>query len=655
MQHNHCRGRAAALLLVLGTGLAGAQAAEVDYHVFNHRVLASGAASSQTKAGLLFMAPGAQSDTVSLVEAAGHAITSVTYNSALGTTGWKADAMSVGGFNEYESSISLDYFDAVTLAVASQATLAGNVTVSMTVNGGFSGSTSRGNTGYQLDALGKSTGLFYQREPNLALPGTDVVHRVPTGPGLGVSSDTIVAAGAPFVFTDTLSLSQPLALLSPALLGFPHPPLIISPTAQNGPGCTAEHPCFSMARGPGVVAPWQVHFQVGGTMALAGKAGLAGDSVIDQSHTASLAIQMPADSYFLLGSGALRDAAGSAFLVMPVQAVPEPTSALLLALGLAAGLLARGRRRWRPALLAVVAAGAAAGAGAQASFSTQAHFDGSWRSVSFAGTTTLDQAYDETPADTVSPFEPDSAYRFRGLAQASGAMVAGVPTLKALAAFSGHHLVFDKSPLVPFGSVPLAQAQVTLTDTVTPSALALAPGAPMVMTLGFKISGSTSLGGPCPGLCGLDPPFVPGLMSALTAVQGPVYDFRPFGAGVGVLTLNLDVFNGVPFDMSLTLYAVARADRDAALRLGFDSSPGYYNSLGTADFLHTMVLDELSAHAAGSGAALSGVVLSGSDGSAWRTASAVPEPAAWALCSAGLLGLLAWRCRCRGPTARSSR
>ena len=316
--------------------------ASIEYSLIDHHVPLAGFPLTPIKSGAFVLAPVLQTDTLSLVLPGGHSITSVKYDMAAGKTGWKTDALAAAGGGIFESQASLNYHDAVILGVAASSPVpAGLVTVSITIDGSFSGATSQGSTGFELNAFGKFSGAYLQRKADPLHPGMDTV----TLQHDAALSSFSVAAGITFPFSQTLSLSAPassLGTFAPAPLG--------SLTLGNGnpaTGCTVEHPCGVMARGIAGVAttkPLPIEFAVVDTLTIAGTGtGAAGESVIDQMNTATLSVQTPAGVYFLLSSGALTDDPASLVRLAATPPVPEPATPALLAAGLG-WLLWRSRR-----------------------------------------------------------------------------------------------------------------------------------------------------------------------------------------------------------------------------------------------------------------------------------------------------------------------
>lgn len=661
--------------------VAGAPAAHavpgVDYTLVDHRVVsATGANVTPVKHGSFGVAPGLQTDVLPLIEGAGHAITSVSYDATLGKTGWKVEAASFTGSAIYESSATLAYTDAVALGIVGAVPAGASVTLSIKIDGTFSGSASGGNTGFELSAFGGYAGIGLSRAPDPAVPGMDLVTRTDFGGGLPPTFVS-VASGTAHAFTETLTITVPLAALGPAVPVLP-PAAGIKPF-PFAKDCVPSPPdifCVSrvvdLGAGAGPVA-LPIAFAVTDSIVEAGVGGIAGDSVIDQMHTATLSVQTPSGVYFLLESGALAEDPASLFRVLPVVAdVPEPGALDLMACGLACVLALRRRRRSSPdrpqlagaptrrsgsrsspshsrtALLAAVAGLVVSGdAMAQATFTTQALFEGSMyvKTVDGPGAT-MTAAYDES---TSTPFplnyEPPPGYRFHGEATASGSFVAGKPVLKAMAVMGGGHLSFEKAPDIPFGSLPLVQSSVTLHDLITPVDATLPAGAAMKVKLTFLITGTTDSGPLCEtgGIltCGQAYPSVRSVPGATVVVTTPDYDFRGFFAGATPFVTEQSGFNGVPEAFDLTLFAIVRAGQDRAQQRGFADSPGYYNSSGTSDFGHTMRLVDIRAEDA-LGNPLPGFRLLSSDGTTY-VAAPVQEPTTWACLLAGVVALRGWR------------
>lgn len=311
----------------------------VDYSLVNHRVnFLTGANVTPVKHGSFGIGPGLQADTLSLIEPAGHSITSVTYNSALGKTGWKVDTASVFGTTRYESEASLTYTDAVALAVVGSTPAGGMVTLSVKIDGSFAGTASRGSTGFELTALGSFAGVALSRAPNPAVPGMDLITRTDTG-GTSPQIFTAVASGTAFPFSETLSLTVPLAALGPAVPVLPPATGIRPfPFAKDCAPAPPEIVCMVRAGGPGAGAgpvPLPIIFAVTDTLTRAGGGVPPGTSIIDQMNTATLSLQLPAGVHFLFESGALVEDSASLFAVLPIVAVPEPNAMLLLMIGLA--------------------------------------------------------------------------------------------------------------------------------------------------------------------------------------------------------------------------------------------------------------------------------------------------------------------------------
>jgi len=328
----------------------------VDYSLLNHRVnFVTGASVTPVKLGSFGIGPGVQADTLSLIEPAGHSIASVTYNAALGKTGWKVDTASAFGTTRYESEASLVYNDAVALAVVGSTPAGGLVTLSVKIDGSFSGTASRGSTGFELTALGSFAGVSLNRAPNPAAPGMDLITRTDTGGSLPPTFFA-AASGAAFPFTETLSLVVPLAALGAAVP-------VLAPTTGIRPfpfarDCVPSPPeivCMVRLGGPTGAGPvpLPIAFAVTDTLTRAGGGVPAGTSIIDQMNTATLSVQVPAGVHFLLESGALVEDPASLFAVLPIVAVPEPNALLLMTIGIALIVLRSSNvrvGRYRPAL-----------------------------------------------------------------------------------------------------------------------------------------------------------------------------------------------------------------------------------------------------------------------------------------------------------------
>lgn len=629
--------------LALPGSVARAQAS-IEYTLTGHHVSTTGAVLSPFKHAAFALAPLAQADSVSLVLPGGHALTSVKYDTAAGTTGWKADALALPGGGVFESEAVLSYQDAVLLGVTTAgAPPPGAVTVSITIDGTFSGATSQGSTGFELNAFGLFTGAYLQRQADKSHPGMDTVSVLHDG----VTTSFAVAAGAAFPFSQTLSLSAPLATL-----GSWSPPPLHVVTLGNGAGtggCTAIHPCGRRAMpwvGPVLTTPPPIVFDVVDTLVHAGNgAGAPGESVIDQMNTARLSVQTPAGVYFALSSGALADDAAAMDRYLDPPAVPEPSSTLLILAGLSV-LLALAQRRRRQALAGLLLVGITVGAGAQPSFTTQAYFAGSLHTRTVNEASSVSAVFHERwepppptpPGEPPPPWPVHPSYRFDAEAHASGGIVAASPVFKLDATFRGGFLMFDKAPDIPFGSTPTAQARVSLHDSIVPTDPTLPPGAPVTFKLKFALTGTIDPGPLCAGPCvALDFAHSVGGLTA-TAQTAGFYDFRGFGAGASLWEPELPGLNGVAQDFDLNFYAHIRANRDEALALGLLAHPGTYNSEGSIDFSHTVRLTGLSARDA-KGADLPGFRLTSADGFAY--AAAVPEPAVAVLLPAGWMLVLA--------------
>lgn len=637
----------AAIVLAASLALPGVPAraqASIEYTLVGHHVATTGAVLTPITQAAFALAPLPQTDSVSLMLPGGHALTSVKYDTATGTTGWKADALALPGGGVFESEAMLSYQDTLLLGVTTAgAPPPGAVTVSITIDGTFSGSTSQGSTGFELNAFGLFTGAYLQRQADKSHPGMDTVSMLHDG----VTTDFAVAAGAAFPFSQTLSLSTPLA----ALGGWSAPPLHVV-TNGNGVGsggCTASHPCGVILMpwvGPVLTTPPPIAFDVVDTLVHAGSgAGAPGESVIDQMNTARLSVQTPAGVYFALSSGALADDAAAMQRYLDTPAVPEPSPALLIAAGLGL-LLALARRQRRIALAGLLSGGIAVGAGAQPSFTTQAYFAGSLHTRTVNSASSVSAVFQERweppppppPGEPPPPWPVDPRYRFDGEAHASGGFAAFSPVFKLDATFRGGYLMFAKAPDIPFGSTPTAQARVSLHDSIVPIDPTLPAGAPVTFKLKFALTGSIDPGPLCGAPCvALDFAHSVGGLTA-TAQTAGFYDFRGFGSGASLWEPELPGLNGVAQDFDLNFYAHIRANRDQALALGLLDHPGYYNSEGSIDFSHTVRLTGLSARDA-QGADLPGFRLTSADGFAY--AAAVPEPATVALWLAGLALLFA--------------
>ncbi len=655
--------RRQALATVLAAGLAvpavtAHAQASIEYTLIGHHVSTAGAVLTPIKHAAFALAPLPQADSVSLLLPGGHALTSVKYDTASGSTGWKADALALPGSGVFESEAMLSYHDAVLLGVTSAGVPPpGAVTVSITIDGTFSGSTSQGSTGFELNAFGLFTGAYLKRQADKSHPGMDLVSVLHDG----VTTSFAVAAGVAFPFTQTLSLSAPVATLG-AWSERPLPSIVLGNGVGNG-GCTFINPCGVRLLpwvGPVLSTPAPIAFDVVDTLVHAGNgAGAPGESVIDQMNTARLSVQTPAGVYFALSSGALADDAAAMARYLDTPAVPEPASALMSLAGLAV-LLARVLRRRRRALAGLLIAGVAAGAHAQPSFTTQAYFAGSLHTHTVDAASSIGAVYQERweppppppPGEPAPPALVDPGYRFDAEAHASGGLVAASPVFKLDATFRGAYLTFAKAPDIPFGSTPTAQARVSLHDSIVPTDPTLAPGEPMTFKLTFTLTGSIDPGPLCGGPCvALDFAHSLGGLTA-TAQTGGFYDFRGFGAGASLWEPELPGLNGVAQDFDLNFYAHIRANRDEALALGLLAHPGYYNSEGSIDFSHTVRLTGLSARDA-QGADLPGFQLLSTDGVAY--AAAVPEPAAGALWLAGLVLLAAAKAAKRSGRRASGR
>lgn len=636
------RAQAAAILMAASLAFPGMSAraqASIEYTLVGHHVSTAGAVLTPIKHAAFALAPLPQTDSVSLVLPGGHALTSVKYDTAAGTTGWKADALALPGGGVFESEAMLSYHDALLLGVTTAgAPPPGAVSVSITIDGTFSGATSQGSTGFELNAFGLFTSAYLQRQADKSHPGMDTVSVLHDG----VSTGFAVAAGVAFPFSQTLSLSAPLATLG----GWSAPPLpgVIEGNGVGSGGCTAIHPCSTRLlpwAGPVLTTPPSIVFDVVDTLVHAGNgAGAPGESVIDQMNTARLSVQTPAGVYFALSSGALADDAAAMQRYLDTPTVPEPSPALLSLAGLAA-LLALAQRRRRHALAGLLIAGIAVGADAQPSFTTQAYFAGSLHTYTANSGSTVSAVFQERweppppppPGEPPPPWPVDPRYRFDGEAHASGAFVALSPVFKLDATFRGGFLMFDKAPDIPFGSTPTAQARVSLHDSIVPIDPTLPAGAPVTFKLKFALTGSIDPGPLCSGPCvAVDYAHSVGGLTATAQTTG-FYDFRGFGAGASVWEPELPGLNGVAQDFDLNFYAHIRANRDEALALGLLDHPGYYHSEGSIDFAHTVRLTGLSARDA-QGADLPGFRLTSADGFAY--AAAVPEPAMAALWLAGL-------------------
>jgi len=275
----------------------------------------------------------------SWLDADGFTVGNVTYDSGAAKLGFLAHTLSGTMNKSYILNSSGLYRDSVSVVTAAVQPVATQVVLNMTVEGDFGGSSNQSALTMKFSAAGQSTFLQLSRNPAPLNPGFDFYK---TWNDLSMPpSSVLIGAGTTQHFVETLSLTLPVTAL-PASSQAIFMGLRSVGGGASSPGCTAEHPCSTMANHlNGTVAPTlDFEFEVS-LSSSSGHGAQTGESLLDLTHTASLGVESPVGTYFLLTSGALATDPQSAFNVLPVVAVPEPSVAMSLLAGMAVLLTAR--------------------------------------------------------------------------------------------------------------------------------------------------------------------------------------------------------------------------------------------------------------------------------------------------------------------------
>jgi hypothetical protein len=198
----------------------------------------------------------------------------------------------------------------------------------------------------------------------------------------------------------------------------------------------------------------------------------------------------------------------------------------------------------------------------------------------------------------------------------------------------GADLLMDTSrvPVNPAGFH--ARAFAIVTDRVQVWSASLPAATPLVLHLGLHISHRLW---PCPSctIVGdanwLEPLGGASVSVSAPGVPGTLVHSDAHWQGFSFAT-DIQVLNGVPFDLGLRLTLEIVADHAEAGQRGWD----YHSTHGRLDFLHTLTISALDVSAGG--VAVADAALFGSSGERWL-ATPVPEPSAALLLAAGLVGL----------------
>lgn len=218
-----------------------------------------------------------------------------------------------------------------------------------------------------------------------------------------------------------------------------------------------------------------------------------------------------------------------------------------------------------------------------------------------------------------------------------GGVILGGPKLQSLA-----KLQLSRAPLFSlfpqFRRDHSVNAKSLYADDVCACATGFAPGTPVMVTLSFGLTGSTSVlfPGQTGGTVAFLPPFTqPSMGSAIFAQSergfNHVFDSPAVFTFVG--EFKADVFEL----FELTLYATVFSSFSAALDQ-WGATFEHYASQGISDFSTTMVLTDVDISDM-AGTPIAGAQFVGSDGAVW-SATPVPEPATALMLVAGLLALL---------------
>lgn len=333
----------AVLALALACGCAPAAAIGVDYSLDALVTDFSSAPvltqNRDLKVGLLPVG-GLGTVSASWLDADGFAVGAVSYDSTVGKLGFFAHTLSGTANKSYAlNSLGL-YRDSVSVVTAAVQPVATQVVLNMTVEGDFGGSANQSAVTMKFSAAGQSAFLQLSRNPDPLNPGLDFYK---TWNDLSMPPvSVLIGTGTTQHFSETLSLTLPItALPASGVVIVPGLPSIGGPPHA---GCTQAHPCATMVTQFNLPVP-TLDFEFEMSLSSgSGHGAQLGESLLDLTHTATLDVQSPAGTYFLLTSGGLATDPQSAFNVLPVVAVPEPSGALCLAAGIAVLLV--GRRSW---------------------------------------------------------------------------------------------------------------------------------------------------------------------------------------------------------------------------------------------------------------------------------------------------------------------
>lgn len=279
----------------------------------------------------------------SRLDAEGYSIGNVSFDAPTGRFGLLANTLSGTSSKEYVLNLGSQYDDAVSVTTLGTRPTVTQIGLTLTVEGDFAGSASQGwLTMTFYTATGQSAFLQLSRRPDPVHPGFDEFmswSNVALPPAI-----SLVPAGVPRHFSETLALAVPLTAV-PAASQILHTGPISQRPQTGDPDCSGLRGCARMLSAlDGTPAP-TLAFSIDITASSTSGRGMPlGDSLVDLTHTATLGIEVPDGTYFLLTSGTLADDPKSAYAILPVVAVPEPSDALLLLAGLGALLARRGTR-----------------------------------------------------------------------------------------------------------------------------------------------------------------------------------------------------------------------------------------------------------------------------------------------------------------------